>query len=371
MKMVSPTAISIGTIAVILLMTILLHAVLLPFVAGLILAYLLAPVVQRLEALGLNRRLAAAGLVGLFITGVGGVVFLATPILGSELASFIDHVPGYIGQLQAFANDPSRPWLRKIIGQGLTEAEQSAGELTSMGAQWIASFLSSIWTSSGAVLSLLSLCIVTPIVTIYLLIDWNELIATVERAIPPASRATVLALARDIDSSIGGFLHGQGTICLILAFYYALALSLAGLNHGILIGLSAGLISFVPYLGFFTGLILSVCMVVLQVGPDWALILVVVVIFFLGQSLADYGLAPYLIASRIHLNPVFVMFAIAAFGYLFGFVGLLIAVPVAAAIGVVVRSLFHEYLLLEAEGTAMKEASSVMPGVNAPSSTRR
>lgn len=349
MKSVSPAAIWIGTIAVLLMIVILLHAILLPFAAGLILAYLLAPVVQRLEGFGLNRSLAAVSIVGLFIAGVGGVLFLATPILGSELAAFIDHIPRYIEQLQAFTNDPSRAWLRKIIGQGLTEAEQSAGELTSMAAQWVASLLASVWTSSEAVLSILSLLIVTPIVTIYLLIDWNKLIAAVESAIPSHERPAVLALARDIDGSIGGFLHGQGTICLILALYYALALRLAGLDHGILIGLAAGLISFVPYLGFFAGLIVSVCVVVLQFWPDWTLIPVVAVIFLLGQSLADYVLAPYLIASKVHLNPVWVMFAITAFGYLFGFVGLLIAVPVAAAIGVVVRYFLHQYLLPAAE----------------------
>jgi predicted PurR-regulated permease PerM len=195
------------------------------------------------------------------------------------------------------------------------------------------------------VISVLSLMVVTPIVTIYLLIDWKNLIATINRSIPAAKRGQILALAGELDATIAGFIRGQGTICLILALYYALALRLTGLNHGILIGIAAGLISFIPYLGSFTGLVLSLCVAVLQFWPSWTLIPVVVGIFLAGQAIADYLLAPYLIASRVQLNPVWIMFAITAFGYVFGFVGLLIAVPFAAAIGVVIRFALREHLL--------------------------
>ena len=220
---------------------------------------------------------------------------------------------------------------------GLSEAEQSAGEIASFAANWIPSLLRSVWSDSQALFSAFSLLIVTPIVTFYLLKDWNRLIATIDRSIPLAQRDTVQELANELDDTISGFLRGQGTICLILAVYYALALYLIGLNHGILIGLFAGLISFIPYLGSFAGLLLSVCVAVLQLWPSWTMIPVVLAIFLSGQAIADYVLAPYLVASRIHLNPVWVMFAIAAFGYLFGFVGLLLAVPLAAAVGVLVR----------------------------------
>ena len=186
----------------------------------------------------------------------------------------------------------------------------------------------------AASLSIFCLLVVTPIVTLYLLNDWDGLIATIDRSVPVAQRETVRTLSREIDDTLAGFLRGQGTICLILALYYASGLRLIGLNHGILIGLAAGLVSFIPYLGSLIGLVLSLCVVVLQFWPNWTMIPVVLGIFVGGQSIADYALAPYLIASRINLNPVWVMFAIAAFGYLFGFVGLLIAVPLAAAIGV-------------------------------------
>ncbi len=316
---------------------VLLRDILLPFLAGVALAYLLDPVVDRLQRFGLNRTVSAFAMLSLFIVAVGGIAVVAVPIIGTEIADLIEKIPGYIGQLQALAANPSRPWLRKIVGEGLTEAEQSAGDIASFAANWVPSLLRSLWSDSQSVISALSLLIVTPIVTFYVLKDWNRLIAVINRSIPAAQRETVQELAKELDDTISGFLRGQGTICLVLALYYALALDLTGLNHGILIGLFAGLISFVPYLGSLAGLLLSVCVAVLQFWPRWMMIPIVLAIFVSGQTIADYVLAPYLVASRIHLNPVWIMFAIAAFGYLFGFVGLILAVPLAAAAGVLVR----------------------------------
>jgi predicted PurR-regulated permease PerM len=296
-----PSVFWIATLAVVAAIVVLLRDILLPFVAGIALAYLLDPVVERIERLGVNRTIATLGIVGLFIIGVGGVMVQVTPLLGTEVADFVEKVPQYIGKLQAFANNPGRPWLRKIIGEGLSEAEQSSGQLTSMAADWIPTFLRSLWSDSRALMSILSLMVVTPIVTIYLLMDWKRLIAAIDGLIPAAQHETVLALSGELNDTISGFLRGQGTICLVLALYYASALRLTGLNHGILIGLAAGLISFIPYLGSLIGLVLSLCVVVLQFWPSWTLIPVVLGIFVAGQAIADYALAPYLIASRINL----------------------------------------------------------------------
>lgn len=366
MKAARPTMFWIGTLAIIAAMVVLLREILLPFVAGIALAYLLNPVVNRLERLGVNRAVAALGIIGVFIIGVGVLIVVAVPIIGDEIATFIDKFPVYVAQLQAIATDPSRPWLRKLIGEGVNEAQQSLGELASLGAKWIPSVLSSLWSDSQALISIFSLLVVTPIVTFYLLNDWQGLVATIDRSVPVAYRETVRTLAREIDDTLSGFLRGQGTICLILAVYYAAALRLIGLNHGLLIGLAAGLISFIPYLGSLIGLVLSLCVVVLQFWPNWTMIPVVVGIFLSGQSIADYALAPYLIAARINLNPVWVMFAIAAFGYLFGFVGLLIAVPLAAAIGVLVRFATREYLV-----TQLEPPAAPIPLVSAPEPSRK
>jgi len=188
------------------------------------------------------------------------------------------------------------------------------------------------------------------------------MLAVVDNWVPPVRRDTVLALARERDDTIGGFVIGQGALCLILRLFYATALSLIGLRHGLLIGVAAGMISFIPYLGSLTGLIVSTCVAIAQFWPNWTLVLIVPAIFFVGQSLADYVLSPYLVGRRVNLNPVWVMFALFAFGFLFGFVGLLIAVPLAAAIGVVTRFALRQYYAspLYAD-TAMTPASTSTP----------
>jgi predicted PurR-regulated permease PerM len=188
-----------------------------------------------------------------------------------------------------------------------------------------------------------SLLVVTPIVACYLIYDWKKMMAVIDNWVPPAQRDNARALAREIDDTIGGFVIGQGTLCLILAVFYAATLSLLGLRHGLLIGIAAGLISFVPYLGSLTGLVISTCVAITQFWPHWAVIWTVPAIFFVGQTLSDYVLSPYFVGRRVNLNPVWIMFALFAFGYLFGFVGLLIAVPLAAAIGVLARFALRRY----------------------------
>jgi predicted PurR-regulated permease PerM len=343
MNFARPITFWIAMLAALIAAVVLLREVLLPFVAGAVLAYLLDPVATRLERLGMNRLVATLAIVSLFIIAVVAMMAMTAPIIVDEVAYFIDSVPLYVKQMQGLATDQSRPWLSKIIGEGLGYAEQSLGELTTLATGWLAAFLRSVWSGGRALVSVFSLAVVAPIVACYLIYDWNRMIAVVDNWVPPARRATVRALAREIDDTIGGFVLGQGALCLILGLFYAAALLLIGLKHGVLIGFAAGLISFVPYLGSLTGLVVSMCVAVAQFWPNWSLILAVPAIFFVGQSLADYVLSPYLVGRRVNLNPVWVMFALFAFGYLFGFVGLLIAVPLAAAIGVLLRFALKHY----------------------------
>ena len=331
---------------------VLLRDILLPFVAEIALAYLLDPVVEQIERLGVNRTIATLGIVGLFIIGVGGVMVQVTPLLGTEVADFIEKVPQYIEKLQAFANNPGRPWLRKIIGEGLSEAEQSSGQLTSVAADWIPTFLRSLWSDSRALMSILSLMVVTPIVTIYLLMDWKRLIAAIDGLIPAAQHETVLALSGELNDTISGFLRGQGTICLVLALYYASALRLTRTQprnsdrpcrrphqfHSL---------SRVAHRARAVA-VRGGAPVLAELDDDFGRARNLP----RGQAIADYVLSPYLIASQVQLNPVWIMFAIAAFGYLFGFVGLLIAVPLAAAIGVVIRFAMRQYQASQLEPAA-------------------
>ena len=332
-----------ATFAALIAAAILLREVLLPFVSGMALAYLLDPLANRLERLGMSRVLATLAIVALAVVAVGALTVLTVPVIIRELSNFIEDFPFYVRRLHALTTDPSHPWVSKVIGEGLGETERSIGELTSVASGWLDTILRSVWSGGRALISILSLGVVAPIVACYLLYDWGRMIATIDNWVPPGRRETVRALAREVDKTISGFVRGQSTLCLVLAVYYAVALRLIGLDHGILIGVAAGLISFIPYLGSLSGLIISTCIAIAQFWPDWTPIWLVPTIFVVGQSLSDYVLAPYLVSRRVNLNPVWVMFALFAFGYLFGFVGLLIAVPAASAIGVLTRFAMRTY----------------------------
>jgi predicted PurR-regulated permease PerM len=205
-------------------------------------------------------------------------------------------------------------------------------------------FLRSLWSGGQALLSIFSLVVVTPVVAFYLLYDWERMIATVDSWIPLHHRDTVHALAHEMDEAIAGFLRGQTAVCLILGSFYAVGLSVTGLNFGLLIGLLSGIITFIPYVGSMTGLILATGVAIAQFWPEYTPILTVLGIFFVGQFLEGYVLAPKLVGESIGLHPVWLMFALFAFGYLFGFVGLLIAVPLAAIVGVLARFALRQYL---------------------------
>jgi predicted PurR-regulated permease PerM len=322
---------------------VLLHQVLLPFVAGMVLAYLLDPLANRIERIGVNRAVATLAIIAFAVALITVMIVLTVPVIIRELSHFVERLPLYVRRLHTLATDPDRPWLSKIVGEGLGETERSIGELTKYASDWLDSILRSVWSGGRALISVVSIGIVTPIVACYLLYDWNKMVATIDNWVPPAHRETVRALAREIDKTISGFVRGQSTLCLVLAVYYAAALRQIGLEHGTLIGIAAGLISFIPYLGSLSGIVVSTCIAIAQFSPDWRLIWLVPAVFVVGQSLADYVLAPYLVGRRVHLNPVWVMFALFSFGYLFGFVGLLIAVPLASAIGVLTRFALRTY----------------------------
>jgi predicted PurR-regulated permease PerM len=314
----------------------LLSPVLLPFVAGIVLAYLLNPLARRLERLGIHRAAAGLVIIVLALAALIVIVLLLAPILVSQLSAFIDKLPGYVMQLQTLIADPSHAWLAKILGERLPDAGKSVGDLVTQGAGWIASFLRSLWSGGQA--------LVTPVVAFYLLCDWDRMIAAIDNWVPRPQRETVRALAREIDAAIAGFVRGQSSICLILSAYYAVSLALTGLNFGFLIGFVAGVLSFIPYVGSLTGLVVAIGVAIAQFWPNWMVIVAILAIFLVGQLLEGYVLAPRLVGRRIGLHPVWLMFALFAFGYLFGFVGLLVAVPLAAAIGVLVRFALRQYL---------------------------
>ncbi len=332
----------LAALAVLVLMLWLLSEILLPFVAGAAIAYLLTPVTDRLERLGVNRLAAALSIITLVVMAIVIIILLVAPILGGQLTSFIDNIPGYVARLQSLLSDPSRPWLQKILGASFS-ADKSIGDLVTQGVGWLTAFLKSLWSGGRALVSLFSLVVVTPVVAFYLIFDWHRMIRTADSWIPVNQRETVRQLAREVDAAIAGFVRGQTAVCLILGSFYAVALTLTGLNFGLLIGLLSGVITFIPYVGSMTGLILALGVAVAQFWPDYSSILMVLGVFLVGQFLEGNLLAPKLVGESVGLHPVWLIFALLAFGYLFGFVGLLVAVPLAATIGVLVRFALHRY----------------------------
>lgn len=321
----------------------LLSEILLPFIAGLAIAFLLTPVTDRLERLGVNRLLAALLIITFVVLTLIYIILLVAPILGGQLSSFIESVPGNVTKLQALLSDPSRPWVQKLMGAGFN-ADKSIGDLVTQGAGWLTAFLHSLWSGGRALVSVFSLVVVTPVVAFYLIYDWHRMIRTVDGWIPIQHRDTVRGLAREIDAAISGFLRGQSAVCLILGSFYAVALTLIGLNFGLLIGMISGVITFVPYVGSMTGLVLSLGVAVAQFWPAYGSILMVLTVFLVGQFVEGNVLSPKLVGESVGLHPVWLIFALLAFGYLFGFVGLLIAVPLAATIGVLSRFALRRYL---------------------------
>ena len=213
----------------------------------------------------------------------------------------------------------------------------------SQGSGFIGGFLASIWSGGRAVFSLLSLLIITPVVAFYLLLDWDRVVVTVDRWIPLPHRETVHGLARDVDNAIAGFVRGQAVVCLCLAAFYSIGLTLTGLSSGFLIGLMTGLLSFIPFVGAASGFLVAAIVAVAQFWPGWTSIAAVAGVFVVGQGLEGYVLSPKLVGAKVGLHPVWMMFSLLAFGYLLGFIGLLIAVPLAATIGVLARFALRKY----------------------------
>jgi predicted PurR-regulated permease PerM len=312
-------------------------SILLPFVAGMVLAYFLDPVADRLERLGLSRVMATILILIAFLIVLVLALVILIPVLASQLSDFIVKLPEYLSRFQALVTSYDPNWLEQRFGLDAGSLQEGLNSLLTSGMGLVTTVFQSIWNSGVAIFSIAGLFIVTPVVAFYMLLDWDRMVATVDGWVPRDHVETVRQLATDINTATAGFVRGQGTLCLILGAMYAFGLTLTGLNFGILIGLFAGLISFIPYVGSLVGLVLSVGLAVVQFWPDWTMVLAVAGVFFAGQFIEGNILQPRLVGKSVGLHPVWLMFALFAFGALFGFVGLLIAVPAAAAVAVLVR----------------------------------
>lgn len=332
----------IAIVFVFVLLLWLFNGVLGPFLAGMAIAYFLDPVTDKIEARGVPRGLAAFVIVLLFFALGVGLLFLLLPMLEDQVAGLVSALPGYIERLRQLA----APYIHQINlltpeagDHPLADAVGKAGgTVAGLGADLAGKLLG----GGAAIINIFSLAVLTPVVAFYLLRDWDRLIATVDGLLPVRFAPTLREECRKIDTTLAGFVRGQAMVCLIQAAYYGIGLSAAGLSYGLVIGLLAGFLSFIPYVGAFIGFGLSMAVAFGQFD-DLMRVAIVAGVFFLGQAIEGNFLTPKLVGDRVGLHPVWVMFALLAGGSLLGFAGVLVAVPIAAVIGVVTRFLLRNY----------------------------
>lgn len=319
----------------------LLNAVLLPFVAGILVAYFLAPIVARLERFGLPRWAGAALALLLFIVVLIVLVMLVAPALVAQVKSLIEHMPALLDALQARFGQ----WLPIVEDQvrgNLDNIKSSAGGMAGEVATFLIGFTGRVLAGGAAVVNALSLLFVMPVVAFYILRDWPHLIETVDSWLPRPIAPTVRELIAEMDRIIAAFIRGVGMVCIALAVYYAIALTLVGLQFGLAVGLFAGLAAFVPVFGALIAFVLALLLAIAQLA-GWKLVVLVIVVFGVGQVLEGNVFTPRFVGERVGLHPVWILFALMAGGALFGFVGILLAVPVGAAIGVLARFALMRY----------------------------
>jgi predicted PurR-regulated permease PerM len=317
----------------------LLGSTLLPFLLGAGMAYFLDPLADRLQRIGLNRLVATSVIAVTAILAIAALLIFAVPALIAQLQALVAATPDYINNLVTFLGRryPELFGERSALMRYLSDFET----MTREGGLTVAN---QVLAGSLAAFQILLLLVLSPVIAFYLLLDWDRMIAKVNAVLPREHALTIRGLARDIDAVLAGFVRGQLTVCVILGAFYAVALVAIGLQYGFLVGLVAGLLSFIPYVGSATGLVLSVGIAAIQFwgAPFW--IFATAGIFLFGQFVEGNVLSPNLIGKSVGLHPVWLILALAVFGTLFGFAGLLVAVPVAAVLGVVGRFLIEQYL---------------------------
>ena len=343
-----------GIAAVVFLLLLwLLNSVILPFILGAAIAYCFDPLADRLERMGLPRVVATV-----VITLIALLVFLLLvlsilPLLIDQAMALVNVAPQIAQSVQGFID--ARFSVALEDGSILGKSIQAVGDtIQSKGIELVESIVGSV----AGLFNVLVIFVIAPVVAFYLLMDWDRMIAGIDDLLPRDHAPVIRHLSRQINSVLNAFIRGQGLVCLILGVFYSVALMAVGLQFGLIVGAIAGLLTFIPYVGALVGGVLSVGLAIFQFWGDWVWVVAVWAIFQAGQFVEGNILTPNLVGSSVGLHPVWLLFALSAFGALFGFVGLLVAVPVAAAIGVIVRWGLENYKAgLLYKGLAGRDAS--------------
>ncbi len=315
-----------------------------PFLIGLGLAYILNPLVRRLQTLGLGR-VAAVSLVILFVFfGLGFLIYITAPWIVSNVADFMRALPATVQRLQTIF-ETYRVIIEERLGITLADAKSqiSVSQFASTAIDWLTSSLKSVGSTGQAVMSSLEILLIVPLAVFYFLVDWERMTRALRGLIPLKLRRSVFTLTGEIDRMIGGYFRGQFLVCVALGTFYAASLWLIGLRYGLVIGAISGLLSFIPFLGTGVCLMLSFGFAIAQFYPEWQILILIGIILALGQFLEGNVLTPWLVGKHVGLHPLAMMFGLIALGKLYGFVGLLLSVPLAGTIAIVVKRLAHRY----------------------------
>jgi predicted PurR-regulated permease PerM len=322
----------------------LLRDILLPFVAAIVIAYFLNPIADRLQARGLKRPWAAILIVGVMAVLVALALVLLLPVLANQVRQLVTALPGESERFKAFVERLGHDWMGPSFPSFQTALDRALAELSQNWAALAGSIMASVWSRGLALVNFVSLLLITPVVVFYLLVDWHPMLERLDEALPRDHAATIRRLAGDINDAVAAFIRGQGTICLMLGLFYAVGLSWAGIDYGLLVGLTTGLLAFIPIVGWMLGLIFASGLAIVQFWPDPAPLVKAVAVLVGGIAMDTAFLSPRFVGQKVGLHPVWMIFALFVFSYLFGLVGTLVAVPMAAAVAVLVRFAMQLYL---------------------------
>ncbi len=317
--------------------------VLLPFVAGIAIAYFLDPVADKLEARKCSRTLATLIITALFFAVAVILLILIVPLLQGQVIGFIGKVPEIVNSVGEWLAPIQERLREEITAEQMSDLKNATKAFAGDAVKWVVGFVRDLFRGGAAIFNALSLVLITPVVSFYLIRDYDLIVAKVDSWLPRDHVDEIREVVSEIDRKIAGFVRGQGMVCLSLSAIYGIGLTVVGLDFGLLLGIATGLASFIPYFGMLLGMVTSVAIAIFQFGEIVPVILVLVV-FGIGQLVESFYLTPKLVGGQIGLHAVWVIFALMAGGALFGFTGVLLAVPVAATVGVLVRHFMDKYL---------------------------
>ena len=333
----------LGLFAFTILALYVINEILLPFLIGIAIAYFLDPVADRLQRAGCSRMLATSLITTIFFGVVVLLILLIYPLVLDQTLAFAHKVPSLI---EAFMKriEPYTEDLRRAFPAERMDGLEDAGKsFIGTVAAWFGRLVRGIWAGGLALFNAVSIVLITPVVAFYLLRDWDIIVAKIDSWLPREFAPTIRGLMAEIDTTIAGFVRGVGTVVLFLATVYGVGLTLVGLEFGLMVGLVSGFLSFIPYVGALFGVTVALIIALVQFG-DWLHIALVLAVFGFGQLIESFYLTPRLVGEKVGLHPVWVIFALMVGGLLMGFTGVLLAIPIAATIGVLVRFFLGHYL---------------------------